>query len=190
MQEAQRVRGAAHQPAHAVGLGEEPVDVRVFDRGLGDAAPAQPLHPAGKQVVKGAVPRRRSRPLGRHPAHQRTERPCRAGQRRVVEQCGNATLLAHPVTEPAQVTVVQKLRELFGTYQTNRDLINIGAYERGSDAQIDRAIAAFAPIRDLVRQSEGERVDMARSLADLVATARMAGIGGEESQEAGALQES
>ena len=83
------------------------------------------------------------------------------------------------VTEPAQVTVVQKLRELFATYQHNRDLINIGAYERGSDAQIDRAIAAFAPIRELVRQSEGERVDMGQSLADLVSTARAVGIGAE-----------
>ena len=83
------------------------------------------------------------------------------------------------VTETAQVTVVQKLRELFSTYQHNRDLINIGAYERGSDAQIDRAIAAFAPIRELVRQSEHECVDMAQSLADLVATARAVGIGNE-----------
>jgi flagellum-specific ATP synthase len=83
------------------------------------------------------------------------------------------------VTEPAQVTVVQKVRELFSTYQHHRDLISIGAYERGSDPRIDRAIAAIAPIQDLVRQSERERVDMARSLADLVDTARRIGIGGE-----------
>ena len=82
------------------------------------------------------------------------------------------------VVDPAQLSVVRELKSLYAVYRQNRDLVNIGAYERGSDPTIDRALAAIGPLEALLRQGQGERVDMARSLADLVETARRCGIGG------------
>jgi flagellum-specific ATP synthase len=127
--------------------------------------PADPVADAARAILDGHIV------LSREMAE--------AGLFPAVDIEASVSRLMPRVTEPAQVTVVQKVRELFSTYQHHRDLISIGAYERGSDPRIDRAIAAIAPIQDLVRQSERERVDMARSLADLVDTARRIGIGGE-----------
>jgi len=83
------------------------------------------------------------------------------------------------LVDPAQLSIVHEIKNLYSTYRQNRDLFNIGAYERGADPLVDRALAAVGPLRELVRQPREQRVDMARSLADLVDTARACGIGSD-----------
>jgi flagellum-specific ATP synthase len=82
------------------------------------------------------------------------------------------------LVDPAQVTVSHEIKHLYATYRQNRDLVNIGAYERGADPQVDRALAAVGPLREFIRQPREQRVDMAQSLEDLLAAARACGIGG------------
>ncbi|MBM7598595.1 flagellum-specific ATP synthase [Virgibacillus halotolerans] len=47
---------------------------------------------------------------------------------------------------------VQQIRSLMATYEQNRELINIGAYKRGSDQEIDRAIAYYPKIQTFLKQ--------------------------------------
>ena len=56
------------------------------------------------------------------------------------------------------------------TYEHNRDLITIGAYQRGSDPRIDDAIARWPQIEGFLRQDMHERVSLGASTAQLAAT--------------------
>ena len=51
------------------------------------------------------------------------------------------------VTSREHREVAGRLREVMATYANARDLINIGAYARGSSPQIDEAIARIEPCR-------------------------------------------
>ena len=44
------------------------------------------------------------------------------------------------ISSPEHVNAAQRLRELYYTYSKSEDLINIGAYKRGTSKEIDEAI--------------------------------------------------
>jgi len=49
-----------------------------------------------------------------------------------------------------------RLREILATYRDSEDLINIGAYTKGSNPKIDLAIEKIGPINDFLRQGINE----------------------------------
>ena len=63
---------------------------------------------------------------------------------------------------------LQVIKEHIATYHANRDLITIGAYQRGSDPRIDAAIAAYPQIMELLRQPIDSSVSMAESLSAML----------------------
>ncbi len=63
----------------------------------------------------------------------------------------------------------RELRRLYSLYQQNRDLISVGAYQPGSDARIDKAIAKNPSILEFLQQDMDEAVDISRSLKELEA---------------------
>lgn len=60
-----------------------------------------------------------------------------------------------------------RLRRLWSLYESNRDLILMGAYAPGSDAAVDEAIACRAALLDFIAQPERQFVNMAASLTAL-----------------------
>ena len=56
---------------------------------------------------------------------------------------------------------------MLATYRTNQDLINIGAYQRGSDPTIDLAIERFPAMSAFVSQRMDEAADFSTSCAAL-----------------------
>lgn len=80
------------------------------------------------------------------------------------------------ITDAIQMTVAHSLKELNATYQRNQDLISIGAYERGSDPKIDRAIPVQELLRDFIRQSSTQKVTLDQSFLDLADLAQASGI--------------
>lgn len=81
------------------------------------------------------------------------------------------------VVDGSQLQVARQIKELYATWRQNRDLVAIGAYEKGSDPMIDRALEAIGPIRRLVSQPWKEKRTMSQSLQALAETARAAGLG-------------
>lgn len=57
-----------------------------------------------------------------------------------------------------------KLRDLLATYKQNEDLINIGAYKKGSNRKIDEAINKIDVINEFLKQEKGEKVGFEESL--------------------------
>ena len=52
-------------------------------------------------------------------------------------------------------------------YRQNRDLINVGAYQSGSDPKVDEAIAMYPQLAQFLQQHMHERVVWNESLAGL-----------------------
>ena len=60
------------------------------------------------------------------------------------------------VAAPEHRAAAGRLREIMATYERQRDLILLGAYQRGSDPRTDDAIARIDAITDFLRQSTVE----------------------------------
>ncbi|WP_461516053.1 flagellar protein export ATPase FliI [Porticoccus sp.] len=72
-----------------------------------------------------------------------------------------------------QLILARQIKALYAVYQSNRDLINIGAYQRGTDEQIDKAVAAAPLIREFIKQTETEKITMEQSLGALSSLAEL-----------------
>jgi FliI/YscN family ATPase len=59
------------------------------------------------------------------------------------------------------------LRKLLATYEKQKDLILLGAYERGSDRQVDAAIEAIDDIQGFLKQGQFEKAPMTETLTRL-----------------------
>jgi type III secretion protein N (ATPase) len=75
--------------------------------------------------------------------------------------------LMNAVAEPAHRAAAQRLRELMAAYERQRDLILLGAYQRGADPITDRAIDALDAITAFLRQRTDERAPFAETVARL-----------------------
>lgn len=51
--------------------------------------------------------------------------------------------------------VAGHLRDLLASYKENEDLINVGAYARGSNPKVDKAIVIYDQLMDLLKQVQG-----------------------------------
>ncbi|MGF9968536.1 flagellar protein export ATPase FliI [Bacillus subtilis] len=60
-----------------------------------------------------------------------------------------------------------KFRELLSTYQNSEDLINIGAYKRGSSREIDEAIQFYPQLIQFLKQGTDEPALLEESIAAL-----------------------
>ncbi len=59
----------------------------------------------------------------------------------------------------------RKLRSLMAHYEQKRDLVTLGAYAKGSDKELDEAIAKMPKIEQLLQQSPDDRVELADTVA-------------------------
>lgn len=71
------------------------------------------------------------------------------------------------ITSVAQREAAGQLRETLAVYKEAEDLINIGAYEAGSNPRIDRARQRIEPIRAFLRQGVHERMTFDETAAAL-----------------------
>lgn len=65
--------------------------------------------------------------------------------------------------------LANRLIEVLATYEEAEDLINIGAYVKGSNPRIDRAIALIDDLKALLQQDIEEQVDFDQSLQQMSA---------------------
>lgn len=63
--------------------------------------------------------------------------------------------------------LVHRSAECLAVYERNRQLIDIGAYRAGSNAEIDRAVAVMPALTGFLRQADGDLASRAAALATL-----------------------
>jgi flagellar biosynthesis/type III secretory pathway ATPase len=64
------------------------------------------------------------------------------------------------------------MREVVALYESKRDLVLLGAYAKGTDKELDRAIDLMPRIEAFLRQRSTEVVPFAESVAKLAAAVR------------------
>ena len=62
-----------------------------------------------------------------------------------------------------------ELRRLLAAYTASEDLIRIGAYQKGSDPTLDKAVALIPDLRRFLTQKPGETVSFAENVSRLLA---------------------
>jgi flagellum-specific ATP synthase len=73
------------------------------------------------------------------------------------------------LVSPEHLDLMQRFKQLMSTYNQSRDLLAVGAYRRGHDVRLDRAIDAQPDLEAFLRQSIYESADLAHSIAQLEA---------------------
>ncbi|MFO0461522.1 MAG: FliI/YscN family ATPase [Burkholderiales bacterium] len=75
----------------------------------------------------------------------------------------------HQVVDARQLRLARRLKALWSRYRRSRDLISVGAYVQGSDAETDLAIALMPRIAALLQQGMHAGADLAASAEALEA---------------------
>jgi len=73
----------------------------------------------------------------------------------------------HQIATRDQLDLATRFRQVYSTYQQNRDLITVGAYRRGSDPRVDQAVEQWPKMQEFLRQDMYQPVPIARSYTDL-----------------------
>jgi len=71
------------------------------------------------------------------------------------------------ITDETQQMGITAFKQVYSTFQANRDLISVGAYQQGSDPHIDESIAMIGPMRTFLTQGMHEKVDFNTSTTEL-----------------------
>jgi len=77
------------------------------------------------------------------------------GQYPAVDPLESISRVMVDVVSPEHMAAAQGMKSLLAAYAEAEDLINIGAYEEGSNPDVDRVIGMIEPIRDFLRQDIG-----------------------------------
>lgn len=62
----------------------------------------------------------------------------------------------------------RRFKQIYSTYEQNRDLISVGAYAQGSDANIDESILMYPHLESFLAQGMDEPVNFEQSLESLI----------------------
>jgi type III secretion protein N (ATPase) len=74
------------------------------------------------------------------------------------------------IVTPEHREAARRLRELVARYEGKRDLIALGAYTKGSDKELDEAIARMPQVEAFLRQDPSEHSPLEATVAALAAT--------------------
>lgn len=80
---------------------------------------------------------------------------------------GSVSRVINQITSDEHREAISQLKHLYSTYQQNKDLITVGAYQKGSDTLIDDAIGMMPEIRTFLCQNINEEVHMKESIDTL-----------------------
>ncbi len=73
----------------------------------------------------------------------------------------------HQIASKEQLELANRFKQVYSTYQQNRDLITVGAYRRGSDPRVDQAVDQWPKMQDFLRQDMYQPLEFQRSCHDL-----------------------
>lgn len=79
------------------------------------------------------------------------------------------------IVEPEHLNAARTLRDLMATYNDAKDLIDVGAYKKGTNPKIDKAIELMDEINKFLRQGIRERMSFGDTIEYLIGLAKKAG---------------
>lgn len=76
------------------------------------------------------------------------------------------------ITEKSHRDLVRFIRQSYALYQQNRDLITIGAYQKGQDPRLDEAVRLWPRINRFLQQEFSESVNFDQSIDEMLSVAQ------------------
>jgi flagellum-specific ATP synthase len=92
-----------------------------------------------------------------------------AGQYPAIDVEASISRAMTEIVSDQHLRAAQRFKQLYSVYQQQSDLINVGAYQKGSDAAIDTAIAMKPYLNKFLRQNLVESVSISDSINQLFA---------------------
>jgi flagellum-specific ATP synthase len=100
-----------------------------------------------------------------------SRRIAESGQYPAIDVEASISRVMHDIVPRSQSDAARRLKQMLSTWQQNRDLLAIGAYQRGADPRVDAAIELWPRVQQFLMQDMGDSVSYADSVAQLVALA-------------------
>jgi len=94
------------------------------------------------------------------------------GQYPAIDVPGSLSRVMNQVVSAEHQAAAARVRALIGAFEEKRDLITLGAYSKGSDVLLDRAIAAQPELLSLLKQDPQDVFGFDECVARLAALAR------------------
>lgn len=79
----------------------------------------------------------------------------------------SASRLLNDIVSPAHLQAVRKFRRLYALLKENEVLIRIGAYQKGSDPELDEALSKKTLMEDFLRQDLKQKWEFGKTLEQL-----------------------
>jgi flagellum-specific ATP synthase len=89
------------------------------------------------------------------------------GQYPAINVLKSVSRVMNHIADASHIKSAEKVRELLSTYINAEDLINIGAYKRGSSMEIDEAIRLYPSIISFLKQETNEKISILESIGQL-----------------------
>jgi flagellum-specific ATP synthase len=96
-----------------------------------------------------------------------SRRIAEAGQYPAVDVEASVSRVMHEIIPHDHSDLARRFRQTLSVYQQNRDLISIGAYQKGSDPRIDQAIDLWPAMQKFLMQPIDKRVSHAEAVNEL-----------------------
>ncbi|MCG1028701.1 flagellar protein export ATPase FliI [Virgibacillus halodenitrificans] len=86
------------------------------------------------------------------------------GQFPAINTLKSISRIMNQITDKEHKNLAQQMRSLLAVYEENSELIQIGAYKRGTDPEIDRAINFYPKIQSFLKQEIFETISLEDSI--------------------------
>jgi flagellum-specific ATP synthase len=84
-----------------------------------------------------------------------------------IDLTGSVSRVMQNLLAPSDLKMANRFRRLWSLYQQNVDLIQVGAYQPGTNAEIDQAIALRSAMETFLRQDMYSGIDESQTRADV-----------------------
>ena len=85
-----------------------------------------------------------------------------------VDVGGSVSRVMSEITPPRHLKAAVKFRRMVSLYMENRDLMLMGGYKAGQDAELDQAVALWPKLTGFIRQAPNEPATFADSQKTLI----------------------
>ncbi|WP_233523300.1 FliI/YscN family ATPase [Dyella solisilvae] len=86
------------------------------------------------------------------------------GQLPAIDLMSSVSRLVSKVTTRDEFELIQRIRSIVSTYESSRDLVDMGAYQAGANAALDEALRMHPRIAGVLGQSPGQRSSRRESI--------------------------
>jgi len=114
----------------------------------------EPIADAVRSIVDGHIV------LRRELAHQ--------GHYPAIDVLSSISRVLHDIAAPGQIQAYQRLVQVLSTYEKAEDLINLGAYTKGTNPEIDFSIQKIEAVREFLKQDVDEAAPYDKSIEQLI----------------------